>query len=138
MLFTGDANGADILRALYAAGYAPPGGRVHLDVLVLPHFGSRFAMPPEFLQRVTADHYVVHGSWRFRVPKPELIADLHHARGSDPYALYVVIGDKEGDVRRDLERAARAAKAAGSRATLSFPPSAKRSQFINLLGRVTY
>ncbi len=58
-LLTGDGLGPDILRNLEDLGIVPAGGSLHLDVLKLPHHGSNRNVNRRFLDRVTADRYVV-------------------------------------------------------------------------------
>jgi hypothetical protein len=58
MLLTGDGRSDDILEGLERAGLLDAEGKIHVNILKMPHHGSDANMTPEFLQRVTADHYV--------------------------------------------------------------------------------
>jgi len=58
-LLTGDARGDHLLSGLEAAGLLAPEGTIHLDVLKLPHHGSRNNAEPALFERIRADHYVV-------------------------------------------------------------------------------
>jgi beta-lactamase superfamily II metal-dependent hydrolase len=57
-LLTGDARGDHVVEGLNAGGFMP-GGRLHVDVLKLPHHGSINNVAAEFFASVTADHYIV-------------------------------------------------------------------------------
>jgi beta-lactamase superfamily II metal-dependent hydrolase len=59
ILFTGDGRGDHLLSGLEQAGLLDADGRLHVDVLKLPHHGSVNNVSQAFFQAVTADHYVV-------------------------------------------------------------------------------
>ena len=64
VLLTGDGLGSDLLRNLEDLGIVRAGRRVHVDVLKLPHHGSERNVDPDFLDRVTADRYVISANGR--------------------------------------------------------------------------
>jgi beta-lactamase superfamily II metal-dependent hydrolase len=76
LLLTGDAGGDLILRSLDEAGLLP----LHVDVLKLPHHGSNHSIDRKFLERVTADHYVISGNGKHGNPHPDTLAWLAEAR----------------------------------------------------------
>ncbi len=78
VLLTGDAPGQ---RLAHIAG--------HFDVLQLPHSGSVRDNPPEFLERVTADHYLVSCRGMYRLPSPETFEILHEVRRGQPYTIHL-------------------------------------------------
>jgi beta-lactamase superfamily II metal-dependent hydrolase len=59
ILFTGDGRGDDVLQGLGQAGLLGPDGKLHVDVLKMPHHGSARNVTKEFLKTVTADKYVI-------------------------------------------------------------------------------
>jgi beta-lactamase superfamily II metal-dependent hydrolase len=59
ILFTGDGRGDHLLIGLDQAGLLDCEGKLHVDVLKLPHHGSMNNVSEEFFQAVAADHYVV-------------------------------------------------------------------------------
>jgi len=59
ILLTGDGRSDDILTGLQENGFLDENGRLHLDILKMPHHGSKRNMEESFLQAVTADHYVI-------------------------------------------------------------------------------
>jgi beta-lactamase superfamily II metal-dependent hydrolase len=68
LLLTGDGRGDHLLEGLGQAGLLDPEGSLHVDVLKLPHHGSKYNISKEFLQAVTADQYVVSASGRHGHP----------------------------------------------------------------------
>jgi beta-lactamase superfamily II metal-dependent hydrolase len=58
MLLTGDARGDKILEGLEKVKLLKPRGKMHEDILKVPHHGSSRNMEPIFFERITADHYV--------------------------------------------------------------------------------
>ena len=76
------------------------GERLHLDCMVLPNFGSASRVSDRFLSTVTADHYVVQGTRRFMLPRPDLVCRLARARGSEPFTLHVGLGVDDDTVRK--------------------------------------
>jgi beta-lactamase superfamily II metal-dependent hydrolase len=90
MLLTGDARGDDILQGLASEGLLDAHGRIHVDLLKLPHHGSQHNVEPEFFERVTADHYVVSGDRdRHPNPHPDAMRWLRDARGDDDYTVWL-------------------------------------------------
>ncbi|MCL4297974.1 MAG: MBL fold metallo-hydrolase [Anaerolineae bacterium] len=59
ILFTGDGRGDDLLQGLAQANLLDPGGKLHVNVLKLPHHGSRRNITRKFFQTITADKYVI-------------------------------------------------------------------------------
>lgn len=89
MLLTGDARGDHVLAGLEAAGLLDDEGRIHVDLLKLPHHGSKNNVDAAFFTRVTADHYVISGD-RVRFPNPsqDAMRWLRDARGDEDYRVY--------------------------------------------------
>jgi hypothetical protein len=68
MLLTGDGLADDILEGLKEAGLLKEGGTLHVDILKMPHHGSVRNMTEEFLNTVTADHYVMSANGKYDNP----------------------------------------------------------------------
>lgn len=84
VLLTGDGRSDHLLDGLRQAGLLDSEGKLHVDVLKLPHHGSRHNISKEFLQAVTADQYVVSASGRYRHPSRqtlEWIAEVAQEQG---------------------------------------------------------
>lgn len=88
MLLTGDARGDLILEGLDAAGLLKK-GRIHVDLLKLPHHGSQNNTTKEFFEAVTADVYVVSGdNKKFPNPHKKAMGWLAEARGDADYTVF--------------------------------------------------
>ena len=56
ILLTGDARGDKILAGLEFVGVLKKDGRIHVEVLKVPHHGSANNLDVAFFERITADH----------------------------------------------------------------------------------
>jgi beta-lactamase superfamily II metal-dependent hydrolase len=88
MLLTGDARGDDILAALKEAKLLKA-GKLHVDVLKLPHHGSNRNVETGFFEDITADHYVISADGRFDNPDVETLDMLAEARKRSAYTVYL-------------------------------------------------
>ena len=68
LLLTGDGRGDHLLEGSEKAGLLEPGGSFHVDVLKVPHHGSKRNVTPAFFQTVTADQYVVSANGKHDNP----------------------------------------------------------------------
>lgn len=73
MLLTGDGRSDDILEGLERNGLLDAAGKIHVDILKVQHHGSAANMKPDFLQQVTADHYVISADGAHHNPDQELL-----------------------------------------------------------------
>jgi beta-lactamase superfamily II metal-dependent hydrolase len=62
ILFTGDGRSDHLKDGLEQAGLLDAEGRLHVDVLKLPHHGSKYNVTADFIQTITADQYIVSAS----------------------------------------------------------------------------
>jgi hypothetical protein len=88
MLLTGDARGDKILAGLERAGALESDGGLHVDVLKLPHHGSDRNIAREFLERITADHYVVSANGEHGNPERATLEMLAEARPQADYTIH--------------------------------------------------
>jgi len=89
-LLCGDSRCDLIASGLSKAGLLPADGQLHVDVLQVPHHGSRNNVTTEFFRRVTADHYVIEPHIAmFRLPDMETVGMIADARGDEPYSIHV-------------------------------------------------
>lgn len=87
-ILTGDARGDRVLAGLKQRGLLKK-GKLHVDLLKLPHHGSQNNVTAEFFQQLTADTYVVSGDHiKFPNPHKEAMKWLADARGKDKYTVY--------------------------------------------------
>ena len=87
MLLTGDARGDYLLEGLDAAGLLHQ-GKLHVDLLKVPHHGSAHNVAQSFFERVTADHYVFSANGKFDNPDLETLEYLLAARPDAVYRLH--------------------------------------------------
>jgi hypothetical protein len=88
MLLTGDARGDDVLKALESSGLLK-NGKIHVDLLKLPHHGSDRNVAEEFFRQITADHYVVSADGRFGNPELSTLQMISDARGKEKFTIHL-------------------------------------------------
>lgn len=99
LLLTGDARGDKILECLEAHELLDDQGKLHVDLLKLPHHGSDHNVEDDFFARITADHYVVSGDGKYHNPELDTFRMLFRARGrgTSPYTLHLTYAPNEMD-----------------------------------------
>lgn len=88
MLLTGDGRGDFILEGAKKAGLLKA-GRMHVDLLKVPHHGSIRGVTKGFFEQITADHYVISADGRFDNPDIDTLKALFAARPKGPYTLHL-------------------------------------------------
>jgi beta-lactamase superfamily II metal-dependent hydrolase len=96
MLLTGDARSDFILDGLKAAGLLP-GGKIHVELMKVPHHGSVRNVDQDFFERVTADHYVISANGKFDNPDVGMLKLLFDARPHDTFTLHLTNAVKKAD-----------------------------------------
>jgi hypothetical protein len=81
LLLTGDGRSDHLLDGLGRAGLLDAAGRLHVDVLKLPHHGSDRNVTRTFFRRVTADRYVVSADGKHDNPDLATLIWLVEAAG---------------------------------------------------------
>ncbi len=90
MLLTGDARGDLVLKGLETAGLLDGEGKIHVDILKLPHHGSIHNVKETFFERISADHYVVSSDGdKFNNPDLETLEMLSAVCGNHPFTLHL-------------------------------------------------
>ena len=72
ILLPGDGTDKEILAGLKNLGKLAADGSFHVDVLKVPHHGSRRNVSPEFFEKVTADVYVISADDKDKNKNPDL------------------------------------------------------------------
>ncbi|HZH32806.1 MAG TPA: hypothetical protein VEY11_18710 [Pyrinomonadaceae bacterium] len=80
LLLTGDGHAKDILAGLNHYKKLDAAGRMHVDVLKVPHHGAEFNTDQTFCDAVTADHYVFCGNGAHANPDLDIIQMYFDAR----------------------------------------------------------
>lgn len=88
MLMTGDARGDKVLAGLNEAGLLQQ-GKLHVDILKLPHHGSDANVDPAFFAAITARHYVISANGENGNPDCPTLEMLSAARPDDDFAIYL-------------------------------------------------
>jgi beta-lactamase superfamily II metal-dependent hydrolase len=132
MLLTGDARDDHILSGLDEAGIAQD-GKTHVDILKMPHHGSIRNMRPEFLERVTADHYVISANGSDGNPDRKTLDLLAAARPDDDFAVHFTNRHGEEDLEAHLDAFLADKEAHNRKYTVSFREEKARSLRIDLL-----
>lgn len=91
MLLTGDARGDYVLAGLRRARLLKR-GKLHVDLLKIPHHGSDNNVDTSFFRVVTADHYVVSGDGGDGNPEVATFKMISEARGQDEFTIHLTHG----------------------------------------------
>jgi beta-lactamase superfamily II metal-dependent hydrolase len=136
LLLTGDGRCDDIYAGLKQNGFLDAGGKVHVDVLKMPHHGSFHNMNTDFLDKVTADHYVISASGKYSNPDQETLNMMaaHVKKGT----LHVTNHDGELGLKAKLDGFVTHLASIGSSLKVTFRDTAKPSLVINLLDKLPY
>ena len=89
VLLTGDARGDKIMEGLELVELMPSGGKLHVNILKVPHHGSSNNLAGDFFERITADHYVFSGNGEHGNPERESLEMLSAARGGEKYQIHL-------------------------------------------------
>lgn len=104
MLLTGDGRGDHLLEGLGQAGLLDAGGRLHVDILKLPHHGSRHNISKEVLQAITADRYVVSASGRYSHPSRQTLEWIAEVAREQGRQVEIAVTKRTKSVDQLLER----------------------------------
>jgi hypothetical protein len=141
MLLTGDARGDDILDGLKAGGFLDASGKVHFDLIKMPHHGSSRNMTQKWLEDVTADHYVISANGEHGNPDTDTMTWLCKARGDAKYTIHltneVMVDPKDGRQVSQLMKQA-FAKNPGTGRQVVYRGEAKLSVIADVMDPVTY
>lgn len=104
ILLTGDARDDDILDGLRRADLLDDNGRIHVDILKIPHHGSDRNVSRNFFEKVTADHYVISGNGAHRNPDKATLVMLSMAtRGRNDFTIHLTNHEGKFDLKDTLD-----------------------------------
>jgi hypothetical protein len=103
MLFTGDGRSDHLLDGLGQAGLLDNNGRMHVDVLKLPHHGSNRNITKTFFKKVTADTYVASANGKDDNPDLATLIWLVEAAKDQDRQVEIVVTNKTLSVKKLLE-----------------------------------
>jgi hypothetical protein len=73
ILLTGDGHADDVIKGLKHYKKLDSAGRMHVDVLKVPHHGAEFNTTQAFCDAITADHYVFCGNGAHENPDLDIL-----------------------------------------------------------------
>ncbi len=132
ILLTGDARGDQILEAIDAAGLTDQ-GKLHVNVLKLPHHGSDNNVDTDFFERITADHYVVSGDGRHGNPETATLQMLCDGRTDNDFKIHLTYESGVDDLEAKLATFFTAQTSAGRTFAVDSPAQGANSLQIDLL-----
>jgi hypothetical protein len=134
VLLTGDGVGEDILAGLDEEGLLGKDGRAHFDVLKMPHHGSNRNIedPDDFIEKVTADHYVISGNGEHGNPEPETLRMIAAARDGDAYDLWLTYEKGPEGLTKNVAEFLEELGKANPKAKVHFPADDKLSMTLEL------
>jgi hypothetical protein len=136
ILLTGDARADDILMGLKENDLLDGNGKAHFDILKMPHHGSDANMTPDFLEAITADHYVISANGKHHNPDEDTL-NMFMERVKKG-TLYFTNHDGEYNLKEKLDVFSERLSAMGSHLQPSFPQNPESSTLINLIDKVDY
>lgn len=69
ILFMGDGRGDHLIQGMMKAKLINSEGKIHVDILKVPHHGSDRNVAKNFFQQITADKYIISANGRYGHPK---------------------------------------------------------------------
>jgi hypothetical protein len=93
MLLTGDSRGDHTIAGLQRSKLLK-GGKIHVNLLKLPHHGSDRNVATEYFRTITADHYVVSADGKFGNPEIATLKMISDARGQDQFTIHLTNKEK--------------------------------------------
>lgn len=94
LLLTGDGRGDHLVAGLDQAGLLGPDGKLHVDVLKLPHHGSVRNVTPDFFHTITADTYVISADGNHGNPDPPALEWLVMAARDQGRQVQILITNR--------------------------------------------
>ncbi len=104
ILLTGDGRSDHLLEGLRQAQLLDASGRLHVDVLKLPHHGSRHNTSEAFLQAVTASKYVISASGRYGHPSGQTLEWIVAAPRDQGPIVEIYVTKRTESVEQLLQR----------------------------------
>jgi len=99
ILFTGDGRSDHLLGGLAQTGLLDSEGRLHVDVLKLPHHGSKYNISQDFIRAVTADRYVVSASGKHGHPHKDTLRWIVRTAHDQGRAIEIVATNSTRSLR---------------------------------------
>ncbi|MGB6152500.1 MAG: MBL fold metallo-hydrolase [Pricia sp.] len=102
ILFTGDGRGDFILEGLAEAGLINDDGKMHVDVLKVPHHGSIRNATSEFFEKITASIYIVSGDGHHGNPEFETLKWIIEAAHEQERTIQIICTNETDSTKKIL------------------------------------
>jgi len=136
MLVTGDARSDDIQQGLKMNKLLDKKGRLHVDLLKIPHHGSFRNADADFFENVTADHYIISADGLHKNPDKELLDLIVVAKLKG--TLYLTNHDGKLGLKKKLDAFVKQLKKNGSKLKVEFRKNTSPSLVVNLLEKINF
>lgn len=73
ILLTGDGVSQDIMTGLDKHNFLDSNGKLHVDILLAPHHGSRRNVTKKFFENITANKYVISAGFKHKHPSKQTL-----------------------------------------------------------------
>lgn len=104
ILLTGDGTSQDILEGLKALGKLDSTGKLHVEILKLPHHGSQRNVTKEFFELVSADQYVISGNGQNGNPEPGTLAWIVTCAKSQQRTIQILATNETNATRELIQK----------------------------------
>jgi beta-lactamase superfamily II metal-dependent hydrolase len=103
ILLTGDGRGDHLLQGLSQEALLDPKGKLHVDVLKMPHHGSDRNMTKTFLKTVTADKYVISANGKYGNPDLSTLIWIIEAAKEEKRHIEILATNETSSTRKIVE-----------------------------------
>jgi hypothetical protein len=138
MLLTGDSLDKEVLEGLKEAKLLTD-GKLHVNILKIPHHGSIRNASEAFYKAVTADHYVISANGKHDNPDISTLELIEKAtEGNDNFTIHLTNFEGENNLKEKLEAFITHIRARGRTFNINFRQPTKTSIMLDLLNNVNY
>jgi len=103
ILFTGDGLGEDVISVLSKNGMLDKQGKIHVDVVKVPHHGSDRNVSKEFFNTVNADYYLISANGRDDNPSLATLKWIIESEHQSKNAKKIVLTNKTPNILKVLK-----------------------------------
>jgi ribonuclease BN (tRNA processing enzyme) len=102
ILFTGDGLGDDLITVLSENGMLDKHGKLHVDVLKVPHHGSDRNASMEFFNTIYADYYVISANGRDDNPSLATLGWIIESRNKSKNHKKIILTNKTSNISKAM------------------------------------
>lgn len=141
ILLTGDSRDDDIISGLETAGKLDAQGKLHVDILKIPHHGSDKNVSRSFFEKITADHYIISGNGRHHNPDKATLVMLEEGTGivnHNDFTIHMTNHKGKFDLEGKINQFIAGKNANNRTFTVNFIDDSKNSILIDLLQSIDH